>query len=99
MDSISKEVISSQDRQYYSPVTACPTVWPIADPIATPPAVAAICPNNPGPCAGAGAEGAAWTGAGGAAGRVLAGRFELLEILLLTIVGKPLNNILISTKK
>lgn len=48
----------------YTPVTACPTVCPIAEPTATPPAVAAICPNSPG-CWGCGA---AWTGAGGGGG-------------------------------
>ena len=40
-----------------------------ADPIATPPAVAAICPSNPGPCLwatppGAIAVGCCWTGTG-----------------------------------
>lgn len=44
--------------------------------MATPPAVAAICPKRPGPCEGAGA---AWTGAGGGAGAVLAGRVVLLQ--------------------
>lgn len=62
------------------PVTACPTVCPIADPIATPPAVAAIWPIKPGPCDGAGAGGAAWTGAGARAG-ARAGRLELLQIV------------------
>lgn len=47
--------------------------------MATPPAVAAICPKRPGPCEGAGAGGAAWTGAGGGAGAVLAGRVVLLQ--------------------
>lgn len=47
-------------------------MWPIAEPTATPPAVAAICPNNPGPCEGAGAAGGA--GAGGEGAAVLAGR-------------------------
>lgn len=59
----------------YLPVIACPTVWPIADPIATPPAVAAICPKRPGDW-GAAAVGAAGAGAG-AAGGALAGRLEL----------------------
>lgn len=63
------------------PVTACPTVWPIADPTATPPAVAAICPNNPGPWDGAGAGGAACTWAGGAGAGALAGKFELLKTI------------------
>lgn len=55
------------------PVIACPMVCPTAEPIATPPAVAAICPINPGPCDGAGATGAACIGAGAGAG-ALAGR-------------------------
>jgi len=48
--------------------------WPIVDPTATEPAVAAICPSRPGPeeawacvgvevaAGGAGAEGACWVG-------------------------------------
>lgn len=59
---------------------AWPTVCPIADPTATPPAVAAICPNNPGPCEGAGATGAACTGAGGAGAGALAGKVVLNKI-------------------
>lgn len=63
------------------PVMACPIVCPTADPIATPPAVAAICPIRDGPWDGAAAIGAdggacmgvrAGAGAGGGAARLTA---------------------------
>ncbi len=46
----------------YLPVSAAPIVCPTAEPMATPPAVAAICPNKPGwrpwgAITGAGADG------------------------------------------
>lgn len=56
--------------------------------MATPPAVAAICPKRPGPCEGAGAGGAAWTGAG--AGAVLAGRVVLLQKYSYTHTSSPI---------
>lgn len=58
------------------PVIALPATWPIADPTATPPAVAAICLNILGCCGAAppiiGAE------AGAAAGRFWAGGAAVL---------------------
>lgn len=58
---------------------ACPMVWPTAEPIATPPAVAAIWAIRPGPWLGAAIGGATalggacctagWVGAGAGAGR------------------------------
>lgn len=51
-------------------------VCPTAEPTATPPAVAAICPNNEG-CCGAACTGACTGACAGAAGAALAGKFAL----------------------